>query len=267
MGYSYFENAQLKLRATYSKIAYVQQLRQELQAELKNFSSAMLAAKLEYTAGDLQNATEIFNASLLSLKDFAAENLQDINSTITNGQETCVKVMSVTKSIDLTSEQWAVGLIMTIIPAMLLGCLWWRVYGKNNMAPEMNRCRTWFIFPLFVLMIMLSIISCGGVVIGTLMNSDFCSAGGDEYTFIGLTGPDVSVLNILLERGSNPRSLEFQAAAFLVNVRYFLLFDAWTMCRSQKPDSPVRTPSAEMPVVATCATRTTGNCDRHRKEN
>jgi hypothetical protein len=270
MGYSFFESGLNKLYATIIKIGQVEDVRQELQAELKLFLEALGAARVEYNSGDLEEATEILSAGVVSLQGFVSENLHDMNRTFTDAQETCVNVIDVTESIDLTGVQWAVGLTTTIIPAMVLGCLWWRVYGKNDMAPEMNRCRTWFIFPLFVLMIMISIILCSCILVGGLLNADFCSGEGNENEFItGVTGPDASVLRIMLEKGYSPRSFEFRAMAYMVSVSCFLLFDSWTMCKSQKPDSPVRTPSAGLRSVGgNCGRRgSAGKCYRHGREN
>jgi hypothetical protein len=236
MGYSYLENAQFKLISTFKKIAFVQHLRRELQGEIELFLNSLAEVRQDLSSGDIQNATETFNEGLNSLKDFVAGSLQDINSTIADGQSTCVNVMAVTESIDLTGVQWAVGVTMTIIPALVLACLWWRVGGKNKKEQLVNRCRTWFIFPVFVLMIIVSIILCCCMVIAGLMNSDFCAGGiggeADEL-LIGWTGPDATVLKIMLEKGADPLSLNFRAMAWMMNVSVFQQFHDWTTCATQ----------------------------------
>ena len=235
MGYNYFSNAQIALSNGYQHIDYVRQLKTKVEGELDQFWTTLISTMQQADANDLENATETLQNAMIGLKDFAVDNIVSVNTTLDQGQETFENVITITDSIQVTGIQWAVGVTMTIIPAMVLGCLYWTVHGKNN--DRMTRCRAWFIFPLFFAMIMLSIILTSALVIAGTMNSDFCegeSMGLESMS--GLTGPDSTVLMIMLEKGTNPRSVEFRFAAYVISVSCFLRFDArknvpWNLTR------------------------------------
>ncbi|CAB9511836.1 expressed unknown protein [Seminavis robusta] len=210
MGFDYFSNAQGTLVTADQYMRAAASTRDEVVAELIQFLGALRDAKEQYDAGNVEEAARITIQATDDLGDFLRGHLMEINRTLMDGQQTCVDVKATTDEINLRGVQWGVGLVMTIVPTLLLGCLWWTVSPPpRKHQQQMNACRTWFIVPLFSLLVVLSFVLCSAICIAGLVNADFCSGGED-------LSPDSTILNVLIEQGSDPDGLEFRAIEYLV---------------------------------------------------
>lgn len=118
--------------------------------------------------------------------------------SLSDGQQSFQSVITVTDEISLKGVQAGVGLVMATIPALLLFCMYWNTYHNNS-----HRCldifRGCFLWPIFVTMVILCLIICCGIIIGGLLNADFCSGGYDQ-------SPDSTIIEILDNQGTDPNS-------------------------------------------------------------
>lgn len=194
----------------------LREMKDNLLEILTEFLKAIqLARNVVEGSGDIESAVGVLVEGMGDLKDVLGEHLREIDSSLIDGQETCVDVHTVTEEISLQHLQVGVGLLMTIVPTLLLGCLYWTVLHGNTRnatySSVIRRLRSCVFFPIFVLLVIVCIVVGCSISIVGLLNADFCSGGADK-------SPDSTIIEIMNKRGLDPDSFKYRAVEYVVRV-------------------------------------------------
>ena len=216
LGYDYLFEAQTNLNGVMQLTEILREMKDDVLGVLKEFQKATQLASLDVERpGDIVRAVGVLFGSMEDLKDLLDEPLREIDSSLIDGQETCVDVHSVTEEISFRGLQVGVGLLMTIVPTLLLVCLSWTVLHGNTRnatyASTIQRLRSCVLWPIFVVLVIACIAVGCAISIGGLLNADFCSGGADK-------SPDSTIIEIMNNRELDPDSFKYRAVEYLVRV-------------------------------------------------
>jgi hypothetical protein len=131
------------------------------------------------TESDIRKIGNSTLNAMEQLSNFIDDRLQELDSTLMQVDDATKKVDSAVDSTDFTGgAATAIMIPYFIVPSLLLVTLllgWFEVYSEGYYC-----LTTWFLMPLFVLMVMFSFVAAGWVALATEGNADFCSGGGNH---------------------------------------------------------------------------------------
>lgn len=240
-GYEYLANAQFLLNEAFASIDLLKGFKDNLIVELKLFHVAIQQAKQvleEGGDGYIEASVTLLITGMEALEDFLQEPLTVIDSSLVEGQQNCLEIQDATQTVDLTGIQMGIGIIVTLIPALALACLYHSINQHEEQQQQSQQsqqaqrrrssmkeaaanthvndsCRTWFVWPTFLILTLICIGAGSAMSIVGLLNSDFC-LGGDDQT------PDSTIMAVLEKQGTPPESFEYRAIEFVVRVRSYL---------------------------------------------
>jgi hypothetical protein len=147
--------------------------------------------------------------AMVELDNFIANDLMNVDEALS-------EVLGATEDVDKSvqaaqftgAESAAILLPYLILPSFLVVALimgWCDVYSEGYYF-----FITWFILPLFVLMVILAFVAAGFVVLTAEANADFCS-GGMENT------PEAAIDAILAQYNQTDEKLFYKAVTFYAN--------------------------------------------------
>lgn len=205
--------AETLLQTVVGLVAIIQRKKGEILQQLQDFYQAIVLAKRAKELGNMQVAVGILVESLKDVGEGISSTpvLKEIVQTLDKGAQTLDTVYVVTTTADIRALQAAMGVALTIVPALLLGCLYWNIdhgsHKRNAMVTNVRSCILW---PIFIFQVTCSILFCVIISIVGILNSDFCSGGED-------LSPDSTILEIVVQLGYAQDSLEYRAVAYLVS--------------------------------------------------
>jgi hypothetical protein len=131
------------------------------------------------TERDIRDIGNVTLVAMEKLSNFIDDQLKDLDVTLKQVQDGTEQVADTVDSVEFTGgSATAVMIPYFIVPALLLVALllgWFEVYSEGYYC-----FTTWFLMPLFVLMVIVSYVGAGWVALATEGNADFCSGGSSK---------------------------------------------------------------------------------------
>ena len=143
---------------------------------------------------------ETLNA-MVGLDDFIEQELKNINQTLAVVKKASTRVDEVLEKTEFTTGAAAwVMIAYFVVPALLLVTLffgWYEIYSEGYYC-----FTTYFLMPLFVLMVIFAYLVAGFAVLSAEGNADFCSSNP-------LIAPESTINQILIRQGLSQRDDTF----------------------------------------------------------
>jgi len=154
--------------------------------------------------------------ALEDLSNFIQNELEDLNAALDQSEDVTEDVGDAVDKTEFTGSTASLVMIpYFLVPALLLVAL---LFGWQEVYAERYYCViTWFLMPLFVLMVMFMYFVCGFAVLSAEGNADFCS-GGPSNT------PEGTLEAILGQYDVQSGSLYYDTITFYSN-----------QCRTESP--------------------------------
>lgn len=147
--------------------------------------------------------------ALEDLSNFIEDELIDVDNALKTVQKTTEYVDKVVQKTSFTGPAAAAVMIpYFIVPALLLVTLlmgWFEVYSEAYYSFS-----TWFLMPLFVLMVIFAYVATGWAALSTEGNADFCSGGATST-------PEGTIQRALWQHNLNGGQLYYDAMMFYSN--------------------------------------------------
>jgi hypothetical protein len=147
--------------------------------------------------------------AMVELDNFIANDLKDVDEALSEVRGATEDVDKAAQAAQFTGAGSAAILIPYLIVPSFLGVAlimgWCNIYSEGYYF-----FITWFILPIFLLMIILAYVAAGFVVLTAEGNADFCS-GGSEDT------PEASIDAILAQYNQTPDKLFYNVVTFYAN--------------------------------------------------
>lgn len=147
--------------------------------------------------------------AMIALDNFIANDLKNVDKALTEVDGATEDIDTLVQAAQLTGAQSA-GIIIPflIVPSFLAVALimgWCDVYSEGYYF-----FITWFILPLFFLMIILAFLAAGFTVMTAEANADFCSGGAEDT-------PEATIDAILAMYNQTDERFFYKAVTFYTN--------------------------------------------------
>lgn len=147
--------------------------------------------------------------AMLALDNFIANDLKNVDKALTEVSGATEDIDTIVQAAQFTGGASAAILIpYLIVPSFLAVALimgWYNIYSEGYYF-----FITWFILPIFLLMIIMAFCAAGFTVMSAEANADFCS-GGEEDT------PEATIDNILAMYNQTDDNFFYKAVTFYTN--------------------------------------------------